>query len=192
MNIRSVVGLWRARARCWSVALCGPGPAAIGQGRGGHVHRRRQQVGPRPARQRPGLGDPARRGDRVEFSARKAPAAAPAAAAARPDSEAETGRRAKAGDRAGRHDGERPPDAGDRRRCIPGRSDVQGDRGRSGDARRVDRDSARRVGRPAGRPGPAVRHDEGQRQDLVEAELHRVRRKGLPGRHRVRRDKGQG
>ena len=57
---------------------------------------------------------------------------------------------------------------------------------------RFDRHPARRVGGPASRPGAAVGHDERQRQDLAEAELHWVRRNGLRGRHRLRRDQRQG
>ena len=57
---------------------------------------------------------------------------------------------------------------------VSGRTDVQGDRGRSRNDLGVGRDSAWRVGNSASRSGAVIGHDEGQRQDLSEDQLHRV------------------
>ena len=106
----------------------------------------------------------------VEFSARK-PTPSPTPYT---DAITEPGRGAEARDSARGHGTECSTHTGDRRRRLTGGTDVQGDRGRSRDDRRLGRDSAWRLGSGAGRPGAAVGQDEGQRQDLAEDQLHRV------------------
>ena len=163
-------GLRRDRRRGRRLALSRPGPAAIGQGRSRACSS--AATASLSACSWTAAGVRVRLEDAVavEFSARK-PAPSPTANARR---RTEPGRGAEARDGARGHGTERPTHTGDRRRRLAGGTDIQGDRGRSGDDRRLDRDSARRVGDGASRPGAAVGQDEGQRQDLAEAQLHRV------------------
>ena len=187
MHIRTLIRTVDRRAMlvlATGVSLVGrPRQAPIGQGRRGHVHRRRQQA------VRVLLDD----GQVSEVPLDRAVARRVHAAEARPHHR----RRRRLPSRTPRR-----PDAAPKTVTVPAGTtmnvrltqaiDVDASRPgmtfkargrRSGDGRRLDRHSARRVGRPPGRPRRAVGQDEGQRQDHAEAERHRVRRHRLPGRH---------
>ena len=176
------------------VARRRPCPAAIGQSRRGNVHRRRQQDRPRAARQRQVSEIPLDDAVAVEFSPRK-----PRRRRRRPDSRRARarGRSASASadsrDRPGRHGDQRPPDAGDRRRYLAGRADVQGDRRRSGDDRR-HRSSSRAARRPSLQAVQVQQSGTMKGSDKITLKLNadRLWRHGVRGRDRLRRSEGQG